>query len=111
MWPAVQDARLPPAIVITFQAIFVPYLAWRAVRANTSEQISDWFWIAHRAKDGLDAGSAERRKELLQIHSQYNALSRVRSRERLNRASLYKTVCRRVRRDFVENSRQNLLLE
>src|SRR3989442_2118469 len=37
MWPAIQDARLPAVIVITFQTIFVPHVARHAVRANTSK--------------------------------------------------------------------------
>ena len=71
--PALDRNRLPlPAI---------PHVARRCVGTNAAEQIGNRFGITHGAKECLNPCAGDRRKEILQVHPQDNALAHVRGDE------------------------------
>jgi hypothetical protein len=67
--------------------------------------------ISERAKHVLNANSAERGKEIPQVHAPHNSFSDMRSHEGSDRASSDEAMRRRMRRNFPEDPEQNLSLQ
>src|ERR1700722_905475 len=107
----IEDSRFTKGQRIDFSDRFFPCVSRSRVGADAAEQLGDRLGISQRAKKCLNSGSPEGRKEILQIHSQNNALAKMGSHERFNGSAFDKTVRRRVRRNFFQNLSQNLPLQ
>lgn len=111
MLPGIEGAGFDHALDGEFPAQASPKPAWRGMRAQATEQISDRLGIAGHAKERRDARAVDRGKEILQVHAQDNALAGVRCGEGLDGARLYESMRCRMCGDLLEDARENLLLD
>lgn len=86
-------------------------MLWNNRGAETAEQIGDALWVTKCAKEGLYPRRRKGGEEISQVEAEDNTAASVRGCESPDRAPFNKAVCGGMRRDFIQDFRQNLALQ
>ncbi len=89
----------------------IQHCRWGVIRAEARQHAGNAFRVSHRSEGGVNSRSSHRREELSEIDMQHDVLSRMWRKICGNRTPLAKGVCCSMRRNVVENPREDSSLK